>query len=161
MGPESPHLPWIKAALRCISTMIPRNDLNNQTKELFTAIHRMLMAVCPGADINLNDLQGTNMQVGSGTEYFPIGNDRQHGSLESKLEPSGVGNQASLFPYNQQAADSREQSVSDLASQWGLSHLTQGEADWNFNFPTVDLESFLAIDSTGTDEGFFGFPGSF
>ncbi|KAL1954300.1 hypothetical protein VTO42DRAFT_1442 [Malbranchea cinnamomea] len=141
-GAESPHLPWVREALRCLYKMIPQNDACHQTFNVFTAVYKMYLAVCPSTMLSLEDIHSANTQSRSGVA-----------DLWSRASEPHSGN------GHDHASMTRERSVSDVrASPWGF----QRETDWDFTFPTMDLESFLSVDpTTGTEGGLFGFADPF
>lgn len=70
-----------------------------------------------------------------------------HGSApnQNMTRDNGAEQSESLTHHLQ---SSRGKSIPDIGSQ--------GETDWNFDFPTMDLESFLSVDPTGGfNEGLF------
>lgn len=118
--------------------MIPRNDESNQTSNVFNAIYKMYSAVCPGTSLRLDDLQAIHPQ----NEGGEFGSQAQHPQMPLNINViDGTG-------PNVPPATSWEQSLSDIPSKWGL----QNETDWDFNFPTIDLESFLSVHPTGAPE---------
>ncbi|KAL7807794.1 hypothetical protein V8C44DRAFT_337115 [Trichoderma aethiopicum] len=149
------HLPWLHAALDCLSSMAPRNPASpSQIQILIKAINRILCTVVPCRGLESALCGGGTPPCVSGSSSLPM----HHGANGSLLTPSDTGSyppsvpSMSLTYYAPNSARSPS-SAAPLPQQQQLEGQPGGAAmsipgahDPDFDWRMFDVETLMSID---------------
>lgn len=126
--------------------MVPRNDVKNQAISLILCIRKMFPDLDRDTDVAENNVHRT--QDHSQNVLVDIsGNVREE---NASVPSTGELPMLSSDTERRSRQGSADNSNTREVTLGNLSDLVQADIDWDFNFPTMDLESFLSIDPNGS-----------
>jgi hypothetical protein len=144
------YLPWVYASLQTLATMRAGDPIASTISAIQTVLRNLnpLYEWSPYTTTNSRQLgqpEGTGMQQGSASKYTqkPVPNN----SALSQNPLMGIQSDLPTSPWNLPQVESLQmpETGGSVGSAEDLLDFTQSDMGWDFDFSTMDLESFFSV----------------